>query len=181
MRRRDKTIAMVLAASLILTACGGSGGSNDATDGQPADSTTGGDTATTSSEGGSGAMAKDGFVEVGGETFEFSFDSPGRCGLEPGDGSTAAQGFMVDDPTRQVAFLYALADDSPDGQDWLQIVLYDESGQQLWYSNVGFTGNDVGSVSSLTKSGNTVSASGQLAHQPDGALSDFTAEVTCDQ
>jgi hypothetical protein len=172
---------MVLATSLILTACGGSGGSDDATDGTPADSTTGGDTAATVSEGSSGTPTRDGSVEVSGETFEFSFDPPGRCGLEPGDGSTVAQGFMVDDPTRQVAFLYALADNSPDGQDWLQIVLYDEGGQQLWYSNVGFTGNDVGSVSSLTKSGNTLSATGQLAHQPDGALSDCTAEFTCNQ
>jgi hypothetical protein len=55
-----------------------------------------------------------------------------------------------------VAFTYALAESSSNGEDWLQIVLYDESGQQLWYSAVGFTSDPVGSVTSLEETGDTV-------------------------
>lgn len=166
--------AMVIAVALVLAACGG--GDDAGEDGSEPDATQGtGD----ASSGESGSSARDGYVEVDGTLFEFSFDPPGRCGLDSGDGVIGAQGFMIDDPTRQVAFTYALAENSPDGEDVLQIVLYDESGQQLWYSAVGFTADPVGSISSLEENGDTVTASGQLVHQPDGSLADFTAEATC--
>lgn len=126
------------------------------------------------------ARNKDGQVTVDGTNFDFSFDTPGRCGLAAQDGSIAAQGFMLDDLNRQVAFLYSLADESADGTDWLQIVLYDENGQQLWYSKVGFGGEDVGSVASLSRNGDTVTATGQLSFAADGRLADFTAEATCE-
>ncbi|HSJ72654.1 MAG TPA: hypothetical protein VLA29_13525 [Acidimicrobiia bacterium] len=173
MTRRIWILAMAVA--LAAAACGGD--SDDGSNGGsgPEASQGNGDGNTSAS----GTSTRDGYVEVDGTVFEFSFDPPGRCGLDAGDGLVVSQGLMIDDPTRQVAFQYALAENSPDGEDWLQIVLYDESGNQLWYSAVGFVSDPVGSVTSLTKSGDTVTASGQLAHMPDLALADFTAEATC--
>lgn len=175
MSERISILATVIAVALAAAACGGD--SDGDGNGGSAPEATHGNADASSSEAGS--STRDGYVEVDGSLFEFSFDPPGRCGLDAGDGAIAAQGFMIDDPTRQVAFLYALAENSSDGEDWLQIVLYDESGNQLWYSLVGFTNNPVGSVTSLNKTGDTVTASGQLLHQLDGTLAEFTAEATC--
>ncbi|MFO7700735.1 MAG: hypothetical protein R6W79_09055 [Acidimicrobiia bacterium] len=174
MSRKISMRAMVIVVALAAVACGGGDDANNAGSGPEASQ--GNADANT---GNSGTSTRDGYVEVDGTLFEFSFDPPGRCGLEVGDGTIAAQGFMIDDPTRQVAFLYALAESSSDGEDWLQIVLYDESGQQLWYSLVGFTSNPVGSVTSLEETGDTVTASGELLNQLDGTLAEFTAEATC--
>jgi predicted small secreted protein len=174
MSRKISMHAMVIAVAMTLAACGGG---NDANNGGSAPVATQGSGDTSSND--SGSSVRDGYVEVDGTVFEFSFDPPGRCGIDAGDGTVVAQGFMVDDPSRQVAFTYALAENSSDGEDWLQIVLYDASGNQLWYSAVGFTSDPVGSVTSLEENGDTVTASGELLSQLDGTLAEFTAEATC--
>lgn len=176
--KRTPRAPLILTAvlAMLLTACGGSdGGGADSGDG---------DGATSEDQGGSSggdSLTQHGFVTVDGTTFNFSFDEPGRCGSVAEEGRVVAQGFLVDDPTRQVAFTYGLPEDTPDSRPHMQIVLYDENGQQLWYSAVGFGSTDVGSVDSIAKSGNTVTMSGQLSSVADQSLSEFTAEATCDQ
>ena len=83
------------------------------------------------------------------------------------------------DDGRQVVFTYELAEKTDNGEPHLQIVLYNEDGTQRWYSAVSFLNDDVGSVSSLSESGATVTAAGQLQFTEDGSLGDFTAEATC--
>jgi hypothetical protein len=169
---------LLLAAvvAMVLAACGaGDGGDAPSGDGNGSASNDAGGSS------GEGGLSQHGFVTVDGTTFNFSFDSPGRCGLAVEEGKIAAQGFLVDDPTRQVVFTYGLPEDTPDSRPHMQIVLYDENGEQLWYSAVGYGSDDVGSISSLAKSGNTVTMSGQLSSVADQSLGDFTAEATCDQ
>lgn len=159
---------------MLIAACGGGDGAGSGDRDGPTSNDQGG-------SNGGGSLTQHGFVMVDGTTFNFSFDQPGRCGTVAEEGRVVAQGFLVDDPTRQVAFTYGLPEDTPDGRPHMQIVLYDENGQQLWYSAVGFGSTDVGSVDSIAKSGNTVTMSGQLSFVADQSLGDFTAEVTCDQ
>jgi hypothetical protein len=169
-------LLLTAVVAMLLGACGaGDGGGAPSGDGNGSAS---------DDEGGSSGedgLIQHGFVTVDGTTFNFSFDSPGRCGVAVEEGKIAAQGFLVDDPTRQVVFTYGLPEDTPDGRPHMQIVLYDENGEQLWYSAVGYGGDDVGSISSLAKSGNTVTMSGQLSSVADQSIGDFTAEATCDQ
>lgn len=126
-------------------------------------------------------FTESGFVTVGGETFVFTFDPPGRCGSDSGDGKVGATGVLVDDPTRQVVFTYATAEMSTDGEPALQLIIYDADGNQMWYSAVGYFGDGVGSIESITGDANSVMVSGELQRSGTEELAPFTAEATCNQ
>lgn len=126
-------------------------------------------------------LAESGSVTVGGETFVFTFDPPGRCGSDAGDGKVANIGVLVDDPTRQVVFTYATAEMSTDGEPALQLIIYDADGNQMWYSAVGYFGDGVGSIESITGDANSVTVSGELQRSGTEQLAPFTAEATCTQ
>lgn len=123
----------------------------------------------------------DGWVTVGGETFEFTLGDPPLCNLPGGDGRVRASGVLVDDPTRAVTFNYGTADATQTGSPAMQIIVDGPDGNQLWYSAVGILSTDVGSIDSIEVDGNTVRISGRLADGSDTTtLADFTAEMTCD-
>lgn len=173
-------LRLVAVLAMFLAACGG-GDDGDAASGDEDGGANPDQDASGDPGSSDGELTQHGFVTVDGTTYNFSFDPPGRCGLPAEDGRIVGQGVFVDDPNRQVAFTYGLPENAPDGQPSMQIIVYDEEGQQLWYSAVGYTSNDVGSISDLAKNGNTVTMSGQLSLSADGTLADFTAEATCDQ
>ncbi len=173
--RLGRSPLLLGAIVLLLAACGGGDDDSGQTETGTDEVVDGNDSA---SEGASAGGATHGFVTVDGETYEFSYDT-GTCGQETDGGRVFSQGFT--DDGRQVVFSYGLAADTPDGTDVLQIIVYDADVQQQWYSAVGWGGSDVGSVSSLSKSGNTVTAAGQLQEAGGQALADFTAEATCNQ
>lgn len=126
-------------------------------------------------------FTENGFVTVGGETFVFTFDPPGRCGSDSGDGKVGATGVLVDDPTRQVVFTYATAEMSTDGEPALQLIVYDADGNQMWYSAIGYFGDGVGSIESITGDASSVTVSGELQRSGTDELAPFTAEATCTQ
>jgi hypothetical protein len=123
-----------------------------------------------------------GFVTVDGTTYEFTFGDPPLCNLPGQDGRVGHRAVLVDDPSSQVTFSYATAEMSTTGQPAMQIVINGPGNvEQLWYSAVGFGGNDRGSIDSITVDGDTVRISGTLEGGPDGSIvADFTAEATCD-
>ena len=122
-----------------------------------------------------------GSVTVEGETFVFTYDAPGRCGLDAGDGKMSATGVLVDDPSRQVVFTYATSEMSTDGEPALQLIIYGPDGQQQWYSAVGYFGDGVGSIESISGDATTVMVSGELQRSGTTELAPFEAEATCDQ
>ncbi len=126
-------------------------------------------------------FTESGSVTVGGETFLFTYDSPGRCGGDAGDGKVSATGVLVDDPTRQVVFTYATAEMSADGEPALQLIIYGPDGQQQWYSAVGYFGDGVGSVETMTGDANSVEVTGTLQRSGTEELAPFSAEATCGQ
>ena len=124
--------------------------------------------------------ATDGTITVDGTTFEFTFGSPPRCGIDGGDGHVVGYGQLVEDPNSQVSLSYALAEDTASGEPVMQIVIGDADGNQLWYSAVGFGMDDIGSVKSIAVDGDTVTISGTLADGLDHTkVSSFTAQATC--
>lgn len=122
-----------------------------------------------------------GSVTVDGETFVFTYDPPGRCGADAGDGKVSATGVLVDDPSRQVVFTYATAEMSTDGDPALQLIIYGPDGQQQWYSAVGYFGDGVGSVETMTGDATSVTVTGTLQRSGTEELVPFTAEATCDR
>jgi hypothetical protein len=122
----------------------------------------------------------DGTVTVDGTAFAFTFGSPPQCGIPGSDGRVVGYAKLVDDPSRQVAITYGLAAETSNGQPALQIVIYAADGSQLWYSSVGITGADVGSIERLDRAGDTVTIAGTLAHGEDPSVTaPFEAVVTC--
>lgn len=126
-------------------------------------------------------FTESGMVSVGGETYVFTYDSPGRCGGDAGDGKVSATGVLVDDPTRQVVFTYATAEMSTDGEPAMQLIIYGPEGDQLWYSAVGYFGDGVGTIESMTGDANSVMVTGTLQRSSTAEFAPFTAEATCDQ
>lgn len=126
-------------------------------------------------------FAESGSVTVDGETFVFTYDSPGRCGVDAGDGKITATGVLVDDPSRQIVFTYATAEMSADGEPAMQLIIYGPDGQQQWYSAVGYFGDGVGSIETMTGDPTSVSITGTLQRSGTEELAPFTAEATCDQ
>lgn len=180
-RRLPRDLVRIVAVlAMFLAACGG-GDDGDAASGDGGGGDTADQDASGDAGGSGGELTQHGFVTVDGTTYDFSFDDPGRCGIPAEEGVIVGQGRFVDDPQRQVIFTYGLAEDTEDGEPLMQIIVYDEEGQQLWYSSVGYGSDDVGSIGDLAKSGDTVTVSGQLSFSADGTLADFTAEATCDQ
>jgi hypothetical protein len=122
----------------------------------------------------------DGFVTVGGETFSFTYGSPPQCGLAGTDGRVVSYGRLTTDPSRQVVLTYGLAENTSNGSPSMQIIIYGADNQQLWFSQVGFGGGDIGSIESIELNGNTVAVTGNLADGSDtSVLAPFTAEATC--
>ena len=126
-------------------------------------------------------FTESGSVTVGGETFVFTFDPPGRCGGDGNDGRVSSTGVLVDDPTRQVVFSYATAEMSSTGEPALQLIIYGPEGDQMWYSAVGYFGDGVGSIETMTGDATSVSVTGTLQRSGTEEFAPFSAEATCDQ
>lgn len=122
----------------------------------------------------------DGTVTVDGTAFAFTFGTPPQCGIPGTDGRVVGYARLVDDPSRQVAVTYGLAEETSSGDPALQIVIYAADGSQLWYSAVGITGTDIGSIESIVREGDTVTIEGTLARGEDPSVTaSFNAVVTC--
>lgn len=170
---------------MVVAACGGDDGASNVAEAerdnsQATQTGNGGDG--TSSQTDNEAGNQDGFVMVDGTTYAFTYDNLGRCGVEGNDGMVVSFGNLLDDPDRQVTLSYGLAGETTSGDPIMQVIIIAEGGgTQQYYSAVGFGTTDVGSVESITVTGDTVRITGQLQRNADQTLVDFEAEATCDQ
>ena len=127
-------------------------------------------------------LTESGSVTVGDQTYVFTYDAPyGSCGNEANEGRIANRGALVDDTSSQVTLTYATAEMSASGDPALQLIIYGPDGQQQWYSAVGFFGDGVGSIESISGDATSVTISGELQRSGTQELVPFTAESTCDQ